>query len=152
MLMVSAKMRKAQIVEAIVVSACLLTVIAYSVFHRSYAIPAHASIKALKLGIYFNEQLAQPVEELDWGILEPGENASKLLYIQNQANVKTTFFMSTDRWNPLNASDYISLAWNYTGEVCQVDEVKPVIFTLLVDENITGITTFSFELTVGVTG
>jgi hypothetical protein len=56
--------------------------------------------------------------------------------------------MYTSNWSPLNASDYLSLSWDYGGQSIDVDEVVQVTFTLSVDAGIEGITSFSFDITI----
>jgi len=56
--------------------------------------------------------------------------------------------MYTSNWSPSNASDYMSLSWDYGGQSIDVDEVVQVTFTLSVDASIEGITNFSFDITI----
>jgi len=56
--------------------------------------------------------------------------------------------MYTSNWNPSNASDYMTLSWDYGGQSINPDEVVQVTFTLSVDASIDGITGFSFDITI----
>jgi hypothetical protein len=56
--------------------------------------------------------------------------------------------MNATNWNPLNASDYISLSWDYGGQLVNTGELIPVIFTLSISDSVEGITSFSFDITI----
>jgi hypothetical protein len=56
--------------------------------------------------------------------------------------------MNATNWNPSNASDYISLSWDYGGQLVNPGELIPVIFTLSISESVEGITSFSFDITI----
>ena len=43
---------------------------------------------------------------------------------------------------------YMSLNWNYSGQVLNVDQVIPLELTLTVYPTISGITNFSFDTTI----
>jgi len=60
--------------------------------------------------------------------------------------------MTTSNWNPSSASSYMTLSWNYGGQTLAVNEVKQVKFTLAVSSSITGITSFSFDITIAANG
>jgi len=56
--------------------------------------------------------------------------------------------MYTENWYPSNAADYISLSWDYGGQLVNPDELIPVIFTLSISGSVEGITSFSFDIVI----
>ena len=110
------------------------------------------SIKGIGVGIYQNQNCTTAVSSIDWGILDPGANATKTVYIRNEGNSAATLSMATSNWSPSNASSHISLNWNYAGQNLTVSQVIPVVFTLSVSSSISGITNFSFDITVTAVG
>jgi len=52
----------------------------------------------------------------------------------------------TENWNPTNAQDSITLAWNYDDSWIPASSAIEVVFTLSVDPNITDIVNFSFDI------
>jgi len=60
--------------------------------------------------------------------------------------------MNTTNWDPTNASDYISLTWDYGGQLVNPDEIIPVVLTLAISGNVTGITGFSFDIILAING
>jgi len=108
-------------------------------------IPNHGSMKAAWLGVYWDQACANSVSSIDWGILEPGSEVNKTVYIRNQGNAAVTMAMTTSNWNPTNSSGYIGLVWDYTGQTIGVGETVQVKLTLSVSENAQGIIDFSFD-------
>jgi hypothetical protein len=100
------------------------------------------------IGVYSNSQGTSPLTELDWGTLEPGENPTITTYIKNEGNVPITLSLQTSNWNPLNAQNYLSLSWNYNNQPLSPGETAQIILTLEVDPETTGITAFSFDITI----
>jgi hypothetical protein len=111
-------------------------------------VPSHGSVKGIDVGVYSDQACTTPVQSIQWGIIEPGATANQTVYVRNEGGSNTTLTMTTSNWNPNNASKYISLNWNYTGQILQASQAAQVKFTLLIMENVQGITDFSFDLTI----
>lgn len=148
--------------EGIVVGAALAVVIyalalsmigqVMSLSQANRTVSNAGSIKGIGVGIYQDQNCTSPVSSIDWGILDPGANTSKTVYIRNEGNSVATLSKMTSNWSPSNASSYISLNWNYGGQTLTVNQVIPVVFTLSVSSSISGITNFSFDITVTAVG
>ena len=148
--------------EKIVVGAALAVVIyaltlsmlgpALSLSQANRKVSNAGSIKGIGVGIYQDQNCTTSVSSIDWGILDPGANATKTVYIRNEGNSAATLSMTTSNWSPSNASSYISLNWNYNNQTLTVNQVIPVVFTLSVSSSISGITNFSFDITVTAVG
>jgi len=110
------------------------------------------SLKAVGVGVYWDAALTNRVSSISWGVVEPGSNVNKTVYIRNEGNTASSLSMTTSNWSPSNASNYITLAWNYGGQTLNVNEVIQVKFTLSVLSSISGITNFSFDITITTTG
>jgi len=110
------------------------------------------SIKAVGVGVYSDQACTNPVSSLSWGVLNPGSSANKTVYIRNESNVAATLSKTQSNWNPSNASNYITLTWNYNGQTLSANQVVPAQFTLSVASNIAGITSFSFDITLTASG
>jgi len=109
------------------------------------------ALKAVGVGVYWDSDLTNKVSSIDWGILEPGSNVNKTVYIRNEGNAAATLSMTTSNWNPSNASNYITLTWNYGGQTLNVNESVQVKLTLSASSSVTGITNFSFDITITAT-
>lgn len=106
------------------------------------------SFKTIGIGAYWDENATDKVETIDWGILEPGTPSNVTMYLQNDGNSDVTLSKSTSNWNPTVASNYLTLNWDYDGQMLEPDENLPVTLTLSVSGNVTGVTDFDFDITV----
>jgi len=108
------------------------------------------SVEAPKvtLEIFYDSECTNPVSSIDWGQVEPGDTSNATVYVKNLGDTGVNLYLNTQNWDPSEASQYISLDWNYTGVVLEPGERIPVQLTLTVSESATGITDFSFEIVV----
>lgn len=111
-------------------------------------IKSQAAIKAVGVTIYKDAELAIPLTEIDWGILEPGEEKNYSAYVKNDSNVPIRLSLLTENWIPANASIFITLDWNYDDELIGIAEFVEVTFMLIVDPATFGISNFSFDIIV----
>lgn len=117
--------------------------IAYSLL-ASVTIPNYGIIKAININIYQDSNCTATLTNIEWGIIEPNSTITYEAWLQNKGNVPVTLTLYTENWNPLNASDYISLIWNCEDVAINMDEIISCVFTLEIYPNVTGITNFSF--------
>jgi hypothetical protein len=83
--------------------------------------------------------------------LDPGSTATATIYLKNEGNVPVTLSISAGNWNPASASSYFTLTWNRAGYVLAVGTSVPAVLSLAVSSSISGITTFSFDITITAT-
>ena len=100
------------------------------------------------IGVYQNSQTTTPLTSLDWGTLEPGQNQTITTYIKNEGNTPITLTLQTSNWNPTSAQDYLTLTWNYSDQPINPDQTQQITITIQVNPNTTGITNFSFDITI----
>lgn len=141
-----------KIVVFILFVALASAIVGYTLLSRTYIIHNYAAIKAVNVGVYKEVGCQTPLTVIDWGILEPGECKNYTAYVRNEANVPVTLSLSTGNWNPESAGNWITLTWDYGGETLKVGEVVSVTFTLTVDQQTTGITNFTFDITIAAVG
>jgi len=104
------------------------------------------TIKVIGVQVYQDETLTSILTSIGWGVLEPGENKSYAAWVLNTGNFPQKLAMWTENWVPSEASAWISLSWDYADAWVQVNASIPVVFTLHVDQGITGIESFSFDI------
>jgi len=139
--------------KALFLIACLLffalgSFTTIAVMQWTQRIPSSATVKAVGVGIYKDINFTVSVTQINWGIVEAGESKNFSAYIVNRSNVPITLSMTTENWNPMNASNFITLTWNYDGTQIAVDGYVFVTFVLTVDQTISGIDAFSFTIVV----
>lgn len=113
-------------------------------------IPGGGIIKTVNIGVYSDEGCTANLTSIDWGLLNPGENFTREMWVKNTGNVAVMLNMTTEDWDPEAAKDYITLSWNQEGQILNVTETCKAVLTLSVSANITeaGITAFFFTIVV----
>jgi hypothetical protein len=123
-----------------------------SVRSTSRTIPNGGSVKGIGVGIYWDSACTNRTSSINWEFLDPGSNKTVTLYVRNEGNAMATLSKAEPNWNPSAASSYMTLNWNYAGQTLSVNQVLQVKLTLIVSSTVSGITNFSFDLTVSATG
>jgi len=109
------------------------------------------SVRGLGAGIYWDRGCTNRTFSYDWGPMKPGSNKTVTVYIRNEGDSATCLSIATSKWTPSAALGYMTLNWNYTGQILSVDQVIPLELTLAISLTISGITNFSFETTIATT-
>ena len=120
------------------------------------SIESGGSVKKINVGVYWDGNCNSNVSFIDWGEIEPGSEKNVSLFIRNEGTVAAGLFLSTDYWNPSNASKFMTLSWDYDGQtLAPFDEdssdILPVTLTLQVSPSVSGIKSFSFDVIIGAT-
>lgn len=125
---------------------------AFSVAQTSKAFSSTGTLKKLGVGVYKDSQCNIPLSSLPWGLLEPNSPQYVTAYIRNEGNAPTIFSLHSINWRPMIAEDYISLTWDYNGDVIDPEDSIKVTFILTVSQAIEDITTFDFDIVIVGTG
>jgi len=138
------------------VSLALVTIGAFgtalSLLQTNRTIPNAGSVKGIGIGIYWDLACTNQTSSINWGLLEPGSNKTMRVFIRNEGNTVATLSKADQNWNPSTASSYMTLNWNYTGQTLSVNQVLQVNLMLVVSPTVSGITNFSFDITITATG
>ena len=122
--------------------------LSYAIYQWASQIRNVGVIRTIGVDVYRDEASTEILDVIDWGLLDPGENRSIPAWVKNTGNDAQKLVMWTESWDPTNASDWISLSWDYVGSWVPVNASVPVVFTLQIDPNIEGVTNFSFDIWV----
>jgi hypothetical protein len=117
-----------------------------------FTLHSTGTVKGIGVGIYWDSGCTSRVTSIDWGLAEPGTIQNKTVYIKNEGNANVTLTLQTSNWSPTSATTYISLGWTYNNQTILVNQVLQVTLRLTIASNITGITTFSFDIIVTAVG
>lgn len=136
------------IIPIIGIIGLVVSVLATSLLTAQQQISNTGIVKAVGVGVYEDLACTRNVTSINWGALEPGAVASFLVYIKNEGNTPLILSMTTNNWNPAQASEYITLEWNREGHVLSVGSVIQANLTLSVSPSIEEITSFSFNIII----
>lgn len=137
------------IVFTIAVAGIIASVLAAGLLMAYQRVPNSGNVKTVGVGVYWDNACTNNVTSIDWGFLEPGATVNKTVYIKNEGNTPMVLNMTTDNWNPASASENITLSWNREGYVLNTTApVVQAILTLSVSSNISGVTSFSFDIII----
>ena len=81
-------------------------------------------------------------------IIQPIFHKTNTFYLRNEGNSDLTLSLDATNWIPSNAQNYLTLSWNYGGQVIRPNQVLQVTLTLSVSPNITGIENFNFDIEI----
>jgi hypothetical protein len=134
------------LVATIIVAAIVIGLIV------SKQVTSHGKIKTIGCEVWANANRTIILTDIDWGFVSPGDIKGVGFWVQNTGNVNVTLSLNVTSWNPLNASSYIVVTWNYTaGTVVLPFEMVPIQLRLSVSPSITGITDFSNTIWITAT-
>lgn len=131
---------------AIVTAAIIVT--ALGALSASYPFNNTATIKAVGVSIYWYSNGTSPVTTIDWGTIAAGESVAKTVYIRNNGTVPVVLNMTTSEWTPSTAANYITVTWNCSNYFLSAGHVVGATLNLNVNSTISGITNFSFRITI----
>lgn len=99
-----------------------------------------------EFGVHWDATGTSEVTSINWGTLEPGGNATKTLWIKNEDDIPIQLTFSTTNWEPVEAEDYLTLSWTFGDTPLYPSMSRRVYVTLMVDESITEIYNFNFDI------
>ena len=117
-----------------------------------YRVSNVSAIKTLGVRVYYDQNCTMQVASIEWGILEPQTSTTKTLYSKSLSNVAVTLYVYAENWNPPECEQYMALTANPNNAIMKPDEVVEVSLTLSIAQNVTGITTFSFDIVFNGSG
>ena len=132
---------------ALITTAILLTVVTAGVI-STQTLPSNGTISAVNVGVYSNYQCTTNCTSINWGALQPDDEATKTVYVKNTGSVPITITMTTQNWNPTSASSVLDLSWNRQNQVLNPGQSVSATFTLSVGSDTGSLTDFSFGIII----
>lgn len=114
----------------------------------SRTLSSSGTVNTINVEVFWDVNCTQIISDIDWGVLDPGENTSKTIYVKNTGSTAMMLNLTYSGWNPVEAGTYLSLTWDKEGAIVTVDEVVSTMLTLHVSDTIAGITSYSFDITI----
>lgn len=123
----------------------------FGILPGSQIIRNEGTLKAIGVSVYWESSCTNNVTSINWGLVEPGSEHNVHVWIRNEGTVPMTLSMTMDNWDPSLASMYITVGWNREAYVLDLGEALEAIITLSVSNDISDITSFSFDITIAGT-
>lgn len=109
-------------------------------------VPSLGTIKTLGVEAYWDRNLENKTEKIDWETIWPGTSKNVTIYIRSISNIETTLELRTANWTfrnsnsgivagPSDSSPYMNLTWNYNETIVRLGETVQVTLTLSVDHS-----------------
>jgi hypothetical protein len=134
-------------ISAVASTLIVVSVLAASLLTAYQRIPNGGNVKAVGVGVYWDSPCTSNVTLIDWGVVVPGSTANRTVYVKNVGNTPETLNMTTANWSS-GAYGNITLSWNDESYVLDHQSVVPAVLTLSVSSNISGVTSFSFDIII----
>jgi hypothetical protein len=110
------------------------------------------TIRTVGVGIYCNASCNQSLSWIDVGLVDPGAIRNSSVFVRNEGNVPVVLSLQTLNWDPPNASDFVSLGWNYDGHSMSPSEVAEISMSLSISSGIHDIAVFGFDVIISGVG
>ena len=141
-------MQRATIGTVVVIAVMGLMVSALGALVATRTISNSGSVTAVGVGVYSDIGCTTALSAISWGTLNPGDVKTYTIYVRNEGTVPVKLNMTVGNWNPSSASSYITLTWNKEKYVLPATQVVPAVLTLSVSSSVSGVTSFSFDITI----
>ena len=141
-------MQRATIGTVVAIAVMGLMVSALGALVATRTISNSGSVTAVGVGVYSDNACKTALSAISWGTLNPGDVKTYTIYVKNEGTVSVKLNMTVSNWNPSSASSYITLTWNKEKYVLPATQVVPAVLTLSVSSSVSGVTSFSFDITI----
>lgn len=132
----------------LLIASLLIITVGVATILKSYSVGAVGRVVGVRVEIYQDVNATTPLTEIDWQFIEPNETKSYTCYAKSLSNVPSILTLTTSAWTPVNASQFITLSWNYDNTTLTPNEIRQIVFSLHVSPTVNGIDTFSFDIIV----
>jgi hypothetical protein len=111
-------------------------------------IASNGTITTVNVGVFSNEDCDQNCTAISWGTLYPGNSTSRTIYVKNTGTTPITLSMTTDNWQPTDASQYLTVTWTPQDDTLNPGESTSATLTLTADQDTGDITAFNFNIII----
>lgn len=136
------------VILAVVVLGVTAAMAALGALSNSKSLQSYGTVKTVNVGVYWNSGCTNATSTVNWGVLSPGTSSNVTLYVRNEGSVAVRLSLTTQNWNPANASSFIGLSWNREAQSVSAGTAVAAVLTVSVYSNVTGITNFSFDIVI----
>jgi hypothetical protein len=138
---------------ALVVVAVVLSAVTAGILIAQQDISTNGSVGqnisgTINIGVFSDPDASVNCTSIDWGNLNPGDSATKTVYIKNTGDLAETLTMAVVNWRPSTATQALYLTWTQEGTTLAPGNVVPATFNLAVSSNTGDLSSFSFHIVI----
>ena len=111
-------------------------------------VPNAGAVRSIAVNVFWDAACTNTTSSIDWGYVDPGESKNLTIYVKNPGSVSEVVSMTTGNWSSSPAQSKISVSWNREGYALARGIVVGAVLTLSVDQTISGVTGFTFDMTI----
>jgi hypothetical protein len=141
-------MRKTAMGAILALAAMAMIVSALGALVATRTVSNTGTINVIGISVYSDSSCTTVLSSISWGVLSPGAAATYTMYVKNNGTTPVTLTMAYGSWNPASAGSYITPSWDRQNYMLAASSSVAAVLTLNVLSNITGITSFSFDITI----
>jgi hypothetical protein len=109
----------------------------------SSSLPPEPSIE---VDVYSDKGCNQALSHINWGEIVVGGSVYRTVYIKNSGDTATVLNFVTKNFSPVEIEEHMYLYWDYDGSSLEAGQVKKILLTLTVDNQITDLGGFNFDI------
>jgi len=136
----------AVIVAVTLIGALAGSLVTYALLSGSVRVPTRAQVKCVGVDVFSDANCTVRMTQIDFGFLDPGQTKNYSVYVKSQSNVEMTLTMTTEDWNPSNATAVVGLSWDCQGRQVSAGTVVLANFTLTMSQTTDGLSDFTFTI------
>lgn len=112
-----------------------------------------SAVRTVNCTVYANAAATQPLTQINWGTLEPGDAVNVTVYVKNTGNIVVNYTVTAGAFTPSAASGYIAFSADLKGaKNLAPNTVIPIILTNAVSASAPPNTQYSYPIHVNATG
>lgn len=132
----------------ITVAAVAMIALVTAALVANQTVPNTGTVNAIGVSVYWDAACTNTTSSIAWGGLNPGGSKSFTVYVKNPGSTSEVLSMTTGNWSSSSAQSKISVSWNREDYSLAQGTVVSAVLTLSVNQTITGVTGFTFDMTI----
>ena len=100
------------------------------------------------ISVYSDSACTNLCTSIDWGTLDPGDIATRIVYVKNTGNTTETLSLLISDWNPVEAAALMNLSWNKEGSQLQPNATVAATLTLSTQQDMGEVVDFDFNISI----
>jgi archaellum component FlaG (FlaF/FlaG flagellin family) len=128
---------------------CLLVCLAAATGNslQQQSIPTSGIIAGAGVAVYLDAQATQAATSLEWGLIAPGAQVQKTLYVKNVGTAPMNLNATTNTYIPQGTAAYLTFSCDRQGTQITPQQTIPATFALTVSPTADPVT-FSFNINI----